>query len=659
MAFKFKITQDIFDLFPEYKVGGLVLTDIKKRKNPENSIENIARNLVNELLKRRNYFPTSPSFINWQKIFKTLNLDEQDCVASHIALTKRILKSAQLMRINDLVDLYNIVSLFYSIPLGGHSISGINEITVGKTRGGELFKTMNSDEEVKIEAGEFAYLDIPNNHVLTRNFVWRQGDYSKVMEGTTDLFVPIDDGAGVYTDRGLELIACDLIGLLEIFFDFDYKFAIASKANPVIHFDEISFKPEPKKPLFLLTKSNVNTDDSAIAAFFDRKLADIFPTKDEFEKALKSGRRLRFYMGADCTAPKLHIGHMIPFMKMAELQKLGHQIIFLIGDFTGRIGDPTDKTAVRVQLTPEAIALNAAEFKHQVSKIIDFEDKDNPAIMVFNSEWNEQLKFQDVIELCTNFTVQQMLERDMFANRMKENKPIYLHEFMYPLMQGYDSVYMEVDGEFGGKDQTFNMLAGRHLMKMIKDMEKFVITVPTLLSSDGVTKMSKSIGNCIFLTDTPNDKFGKIMAIPDNLIIHYYQLITNLSDTEVANIGQLDPMEAKKRLGYILVESLDGKEAAEQAKGFFEKTIQEGQAPDNTPSSSRNSIKTQLGEKPEVKQLIVFLELAPSNSEAKRLIQSGAVEIDGNKITDINATLDIQQVNLIKVGKRGWHKFLD
>jgi len=370
-------------------------------------------------------------------------------------------------------------------------------------------------------------------------------------------------------------------------------------------------------------------------------------------------------MGADCSAPRLHVGHIIPFMKMAELQKLGHQIIFLIGDFTGRMGDPTDKTTARTQLTPEQGAANAKEFQAQVSKIIDFNDPHNPALMVFNSEWNERLHFQDVIELCTNFTVQQMMERDMFQKRLKDNKPIYLHEFMYPLMQGFDSVYMEIDGEFGGMDQTFNMLAGRQMMKNIKSMDKFVITVPTLLSADGVNKMSKSLNNCIYLTDTPQDKFGKIMAIPDNLIIHYYQLLTGYSDEAIKDIqngladGSIAPMQSKKDLGYELVKMLDSVEAAESAKSFFEHTIQEGQAPDDTPAMKRSEISAVIGNTTTVKDLLVALKLVPSNAEAKRLILGGAVEINQTKVTDVNHSINITEVDLVKAGKRKWYKLID
>jgi tyrosyl-tRNA synthetase len=664
-SFNFKITDEIFNALPEFKVAGVYLTNIVTKNERLYTIEGIIDNLIPNILKRKNYFDRSKTVIAWTKVFKELGLKSDEVLPSHIALTKRVCKNAQLIRINDIVDLYNIVSLYHSIPLGGHDVRTISNIAIAKTKGGEQFKVMNSDKFEDVGVNEYAYLDQDTNHVLTRNLVWRQADYSKVTNQTNELFIPIDDAAGIYSFEALEDIAKEFIGLFSLFFDFDYKFAIASKYNPQLNFDNISYKPELKIPKVLLANSPVITTQDEVAKFFDRKIDQIYPSADEFKKALHSGKRLKFYMGADCTAPRLHIGHIIPFMKMAELQKLGHQIIFLIGDFTGRMGDPTDKSTARTQLTPEQGAENALEFQKQVAKIIDFEDKNNPALMVFNSTWNEALKFQDVIELCTNFTVQQLLERDMFQKRLKDNKPIYLHEFMYPLMQGYDSVFMEIDGEFGGVDQTFNMLAGRHMMKNIKDMDKFVLTVPTLLSSDGVTKMSKSIGNCIFLTDSPMDKFGKIMAIPDDLIIHYYQLVTKLNDTAIQHISEqiknkeLEPMQAKKDLAYELVNMLDGQIAATEAKNYFEKTIQEGEAPDDTPNIKKDEIIAKLGSAPTLKDLLVYLELAQSNAEAKRLIQSGAIEIDNTKFRDISQTIPLQDIKLIKSGKRNWRKLID
>lgn len=412
--------------------------------------------------------------------------------------------------------------------------------------------------------------------------------------------------------------------------------------------------------------NNIDTSTASIDKFFDHKLDKVYPTTEKLKEALKKGEQLKFYMGADVTAPRLHIGHIIPFLKMSQLQKMGHQIIFLIGDFTGKIGDPTDKTAARKKLTDEEVKENSKAFVAQIKNIFDFDNQTNPPLIKYNSTWNSALDFSDVIELSSNFTVQQMLERDMFQKRLKANKPIYLHEFLYPLIQGYDSVAMEVDGEFGGSDQTFNMLAGRTLLKSLKHKEKFVITTNLLLSDDGVNKMSKSIGNCIFLTDSPEDKFGKIMSIPDNLIVHYYELLSDYTESELAKIraavkNSENPMQLKKDLGIILVSLLDGEQAAKDAKEYFEKTIQNKELPDDIPSMSREELilnlsKTNSPEKITAKEILTASKMTVSNGEAKRLIQEGAVEFNEEKINDANLIVDLSELKLIKSGKRKWLK---
>ena len=407
----------------------------------------------------------------------------------------------------------------------------------------------------------------------------------------------------------------------------------------------------------------VDTTKESIDKFFDVKIDSILPSKEEFRKLLESGKRLTFYMGADVTAPRLHIGHTIPFLKMSHLQKMGHKIIFLIGDFTGRIGDPTDKSAARTKLTDQEVEANTQAFIQQIKTIFDFNNKENPPEIKFNSTWNSNLSFKDIIELASNFTVQQMIERDMFQKRLKDNKPIYLHEFLYPLIQGYDSVAMEVDGEFGGSDQTFNMLAGRTLVKNILKKEKFIITMKLLLSADGVNKMSKSIGNCIFITDSNHEKFGKIMSLPDNLLIHYYELLTDLN-SEALDILKTrittEPMLVKKELAYKVVEMFDGEDKAIEAKVNFEKTVQNKEIPTEIPTFERKNIQNQLNPegKIQLKDFITAIGLTSSNSESKRLIAENAVEIDQQKKTDPNELINPEEVSLIKVGKRNWKKLI-
>ncbi|HOY46407.1 MAG TPA: tyrosine--tRNA ligase [Candidatus Dojkabacteria bacterium] len=406
-----------------------------------------------------------------------------------------------------------------------------------------------------------------------------------------------------------------------------------------------------------MNKPDIDTSAEAIDRFFDRKIDTILPSNEAFRQLLMSGKQLKFYMGADVTAPRLHIGHIIPYLKMAQLQKMGHQIIFLIGDFTGKIGDPTDKSAARRKLTDEEVKTNSQAFIDQIKALFDFDDPVNPPLIKFNSEWNNKLSFADVIELASNFTVQQMLERDMFEKRINENKPVYLHEFLYPLIQGYDSVAMEVDGEFGGSDQTFNMLAGRTLSKALLNKEKFVLTMKLLLSADGINKMSKSIGNCIFINDPAEEKYAKIMAIPDDLIMHYFELLSDLSDTELEATkirAQNEPMTVKKELAYLVVEMFNGAEEAKNAQETFKKVVQDKEVPDDIQEVKKQDLEKTL----QLKELLVKTGLVNSNSEAKRLIMEGAVEIDGIKETDPNKTISLEKASLIKAGKRKWIKLI-
>lgn len=405
----------------------------------------------------------------------------------------------------------------------------------------------------------------------------------------------------------------------------------------------------------------INTDPQAVEKFFDHKIDQIYPSADKYKELLLSGRRLKFYIGADATGPKLHLGHLVPILKMKYLQELGHEIIFLVGDFTARLGDPTDKSETRKLLSEEEVKSNASEFRSQIAKYINFEDGENPAKITFNSQWNNGLKLSDVIRLASNTTVQQMLERDMFAERIKNNKPIYLHEFLYPLIQGYDSVYMEVDGEFGGRDQTFNMLMGRNLLKSYKDIEKVVITTHFLLSADGVNKMSKSIGNCIFIDDAAQEKYAKIMSIPDSLIGHYYKLATDRNLDEIKEIEDKiargeNPMQIKKDLALEIVTFHDGEEQAKQAQFYFENTVQNNVIPDSAHTLSRKSLSV---ERMNLKDLIAKTNLLESNAEAKRLIRAGAIEINGTVENDLMKEFNVKDLVSIRLGKKQWLKFTD
>src|SRR3989339_591169 len=273
---------------------------------------------------------------------------------------------------------------------------------------------------------------------------------------------------------------------------------------------------------------SVNANPQKINELLTRGVENIYPKKDFLEAKLKSGKPITLYTGYDPTAPTLHIGHGITMMKLRQFQDLGHKVIMLIGDFTGMIGDPTDKGAARQKLTREQVLANCKNYQEQASSILNFEGA-NPVAVKYNSEWLGKMNFAGILELTSHFTVQRMMERDMFEKRQEENKPIYLHEFLYPVMQAYDSVAMEVDGEVGGNDQTFNMLAGRDLMKDLQGKEKFVLTMKLLVDSTG-KKMGKSEGNMIALADKPEDMFGKVMSWTDEMILKGFELCTFETD---------------------------------------------------------------------------------------------------------------------------------
>ena len=347
-----------------------------------------------------------------------------------------------------------------------------------------------------------------------------------------------------------------------------------------------------------------------------RGVENIYPNRESLEKVLRSGKKLRLYQGFDPSMPSLHLGNLVGVQKLCQFQELGHKVIFLIGDFTGMIGDPTDKSATRQMLTLEKTTENAKTWVSQIDKILQF-DGPNPVKIMRNSDWNNKLNFEDVIKLASNFTLQQMIERDFFQERIKAGKPIFLHEFLYPLVQGYDSVAMNVDLEVGGNDQMFNLMAGRTLMASLKHKEKFCLTTKLLVDNAG-SKVGKTAGNALFLAATPNDLFGGIMSFPDEVLGSAFELLTKIPMERVPTSGH--PMELKKQLAHEIVSELHSNDEADRAQENFEKTFQ----------------KREVGEAQEIKAEsvddLISKGIVASRSEWKRLVDQGAVELDGNII---------------------------
>ena len=373
---------------------------------------------------------------------------------------------------------------------------------------------------------------------------------------------------------------------------------------------------------FFTGKNKVNTNTKDIEVFLGRGVEKVFPSKESFAKALESGRQLSIYLGIDPTGPTLHMGHAIPLMKLSTLQAMGHKIILLMGDFTAMIGDPTDKASARKQLTRAEVLSNLKLYKKQAATFLKFNGP-NPAVIKFNSSWLGKMTFADVVSLASHMTVQQILERDMFDKRIQEKKPIYIHEFLYPLMQGYDSVAMDVDAEIGGNDQTFNMLAGRDLMRTLKNKEKFVLSAKLLADPTG-KKMGKSEGNMITLADSAKDMFGKVMSWPDSMIIPGLELCTKVSAEEIEKEKSYlesgaNPRDAKIRLALAVSELYHGKSEATLAHESFTSAFSTGTMPADVAEIT--VVKGTL-----LAQVLVDNKIVASKTEFRKLVGEKAVK---------------------------------
>lgn len=399
--------------------------------------------------------------------------------------------------------------------------------------------------------------------------------------------------------------------------------------------------------------NEVKNDPVLIDRFLKRGVAALVPSEDAIRKALTSGKRLKIYQGFDPTGPYLHVGHAIGIRALRLLQQLGHEVIFLVGDYTSMVGDP-DKETTREMLTTEKIESNLVGWKEQAGKLIDF-GGENPVRFARNSEWLSKLTFADVLKLMSQTTIQRLLERDLFDRRLKAGDPIRFHELLYPLMQGYDNVAMDVDMEIAGYDQLFNMLVGRDLMRSYKNKEKFVRANAMMDAPDGRT-MSKTKGNGINLADSSNDMYGKAMSYPDSAIISGLELLTEVSEKDIEEIKQAlaggeNPMKFKKLLAFEIVKTIRGQQDAEKAEQNFINVFSNKENPEDMEEFSLANKKMLTVDM--VAQIGVV-----SKTEARRLIEQGALTINGEVKKDINTEVELVAGDVIKIGKRKFAKIV-
>ncbi|OHA17970.1 MAG: tyrosine--tRNA ligase [Candidatus Taylorbacteria bacterium RIFCSPHIGHO2_01_FULL_46_22b] len=397
-------------------------------------------------------------------------------------------------------------------------------------------------------------------------------------------------------------------------------------------------------------KKPVSRDKEKVRELLERGVSSVYPSKELLEQRLQSGERLTVYLGIDPTGSTLHLGHAITLRKLSQFQALGHEVILLIGDFTATIGDPTDKTAARVSLSTKEVIQNARLYKQQAAHLLDFHGA-NKAVLKYNSKWLAKMSMSDLSKLFSMITYAQTIKRDMFQKRIADDKDLFLHEFMYPVLQGYDSVAMDVDGEVGGNDQVFNMLVGRDLMKKIKNKEKFVLATKLLTDSSG-KKMGKTEGNMVALNEDADQMLGKIMSWDDALIILGFELCTGVALGEIADLKRkleqgMNPRDAKLRLAKEIVALYHGASVANTAEENFEKTFRKGEMPIDAPRASvaKDSLLVDA---------LLTAGLVPSKSEFKRLVASGALSlVGGEAITDERFV--IQHSINVRVGK---HRFI-
>ncbi len=581
----------------------------------------------------------------YNEMLKSFNVNSAKYLSSVEALLKRVVKDETLPNLNPMVNLANYISIKYKLPVGTHDIDTLDDegLEVRLTDENDLKNSENSSVGDDIAVGEVVYAS--GNSVRTRKWVWRQLEAGRINQNAVNIIFPID---GMVENKNVVSKACsELASLLEKFYP-----------NAVVRIDMLDCE-NPQIKLGELSKEELEIENTIKIML--KGVADYTPVAEiraKLRKAKAENRPLRIKLGLDPSAPDIHIGHSVVLRKIRQLQELGHHAVMLIGDYTGRIGDPTGKSKTRKQLSEEDIMRNAKTYQEQIFKVID-KDK---AELRFNSEWLSALNFGDVIDLAATCTVARMLERDDFKNRYENHLPLSVHEFLYPLMQGYDSVALNADIEMGGTDQTFNILMGRNIQRHYGQEAQLTLFMPLLEGLDGVEKMSKSLGNYIGINEEPHLIYEKVMKVPDNLIIKYYNLCTDLHPDEVDAIQKrldsgVNPRDVKMELALNITELYSSKEKALEAQNRFVSVFQKDEIPDDIPEIYlETKHESSIGE--QLLQALIDMKEFKSKGEIKRLFLQSAAKVDGEVVRDV-LTLQLHSGEVVlKIGKNKLYKLV-
>jgi len=669
----FRVSSDIFARFPDVFIA-VVAADGVPNGAPVAAVEAelcMAEREAHERLTETGVdLQAHPFIARWRDAFRTAGINPNKYRSSVEALLTRVQKGSDLPALSPAVDLANAVSLRSWLPAGAHDVDRLADtLEVRLSRDGETFHPIGGAMPEEVEAGEIVYADA--GAVRTRRWIWRQGDRAKVTAASRRIFFPIDGWLGLNEEETREA-AHELARLLHEHLGVRAEVAFVHKDNPEVRVlenraaagdtgavvDSAAVDAAVVSPF--TTRTDVDNGDvlpiaprddrrfdgDEIDELLGRGVVDVIVRAD-LERRLRAGEKLRVKLGIDPTAPRLHIGRAVPLRKLRRFQELGHTICLIIGDFTAQLGDASDKDATRRMLSEQEVYQNMASYKEQIGRILDA----GKVEWSYNSDWLGQLRFKDVTDLAQLFTVARMLERENFRLRYEAGKPIGLQEFMYPLMQGYDSYAIEADVEVGGTDQLFNLMAGRDVQRHFGKRPQDILTFGMIWGLDG-RKMSTSEGNTILIDEPPVDMYGKIMSMGDEQITPYFEVATEVPWREIGELarelaGGLNPMGAKKRLAYEITRLYHGDAGAAEGQQYFEKVHQDKGAlgDEEWPEVAVSAEPRQVG------ALFKDASLTKSNSEARQLIEQGGLEIDGRKVTDFTETVTPRAGMKLRRGK--------
>ena len=683
---RFRIDSRLLDRFPTACIGLVVAYDVDNSL-PHPEITELLR--YAEAQMRDRFASTDvrlcPAFTIWHEAFAQLGMSANRFKISVEALTARVLKGSQLPDLSPAVDLTNALSLKYMLPLGAHDIDEPHgDIVVGPVRDGAEFTPFGSDVAELVDKDEIVYAD--DREVRTRRWVWRQNEHSKVTQTTRTMLFPIDGWVGV-NDADVRAALIELVAGLEGTLGAVARLYFLDRDNPEVMISREGDGSDALRSARVLSPDTVVSTEGGfhMSGMASRELTGAMPVvqldstsdaakqvlarprrwgrqdpissllsrateqvvvREELEARLRRGDRLRVKFGIDPTSPYVHLGHSVVLRKLRAFQVLGHTICLVIGDFTALIGDASDKTSMRQMLTEEDVYKNMTTYRKQIARVLD----ESLVEWSYNADWLGPLRFKDIVGLAANFTVAQMLERENFTKRYAGGQSIGLQEFLYPLMQGYDSVALKADVEVGGTEQLFNLMAGRTLQRAFGQPPQAVLTCPLLLGLDG-RKMSKSFGNSIALDDSAKDMFGKVMSFPDSQILPAFELCTEVPLDELDAIAEMldageNPMGAKKRLAYEITRLYHSASSTGAAQEAFEREVQRRERPDDIPTVALDRPGSWS-----LADLVVAAGLAKSKGEARRKATEGAVYVDDVRMADPQATIDVRQGMVVKLGR--------